>query len=162
VQRIIIPFGEPKRVLEQKFKLVGAGDPISPEWRRISDPDYRDIQWTYNGETPYLVCNGIRIIKDEPYQESQKFEALTTWSSRVIKCPDVSVFDPDGRLPLVLNRTALATKTYPFHNELRRDALKDFVAFALVFAPLGPVWDERYRTTYTHDFGILFWPSSAV
>ena len=52
--------------------------------------------------------------------------------------PRVSVFDPDGNLPLVLQRNALATPNYPFHEELFSNVIRDLAAYLLVDAPTHP------------------------
>jgi hypothetical protein len=45
------------------------------------------------------------------------------------------VFDPDGHLPLLLQRTGLAAAKYPFQEQLLKDVIKDLLAFVLLNAP---------------------------
>ena len=56
-----------------------------------------------------------------------------------VRWPNVSVFDPDGHLPLALQRDRLATKTYPFEQQLLDDIVRDYTAFLLVNAPTKPL-----------------------
>jgi hypothetical protein len=53
--------------------------------------------------------------------------------------PNVSVFDPDGHLPLVLQRNALATQKYPFQEQLFQDVIRDLLAYLLARAPQHPL-----------------------
>lgn len=52
--------------------------------------------------------------------------------------PTVSVFDPDGQLPLNLQRTGLAVHDLPFQDQLLESQCEDFVAWTLVNAPTAP------------------------
>jgi hypothetical protein len=52
--------------------------------------------------------------------------------------PTLSVFDPDGRLPLNLPRTGLA-KGLPFRSELWQSQCEDFIAWTLASAPAAPI-----------------------
>ena len=52
--------------------------------------------------------------------------------------PAVSVFDPDGRLPLNLQRTELAVRDLPFQDQLLESQCEDLVAWVLVNAPAAP------------------------
>ena len=85
-----------------------------PPWHRISVSGYSDIQWTYKTRAPRLVCNGIVVVKGA-YWEDQLDSVADGISLRK---PTVSVFDPDGVLPLNLPRTNLA-KDLPFKIQLR-------------------------------------------
>jgi molecular chaperone HtpG len=123
-----------RSVLEQQFRLPGANASLSPEWRRITHPDYKDIQWSY-WQMPSLSCNGIKV---RGYARSRGEERLGTSGHVGLKRPNVSVFDPDGYLPLVLQRNALATEKYPFQDRLFEDVLRDWLAFILAAAPDSP------------------------
>jgi hypothetical protein len=137
------------RELSQLHSLPSALGPLGPDWRRIAHPDYKDIQWTYS-TAPHLSCNGIKI--------SGKTNSLTVpatlcmWGDRALIGPNLSVFDPDGHLPIQLQRTALATSRLPFESELRESVLRDFIAFVLVNAPTrhltGRISPEAYSPRY--------------
>ncbi len=74
------------------------------------------------------------------------------WGDRALIRPNLSVFDPDGHLPLNLQRTTLSTPQLPFESELRESVLRDFVAFVLVNAPTCHLTDgfsfEKYNPQY--------------
>jgi hypothetical protein len=66
--------------------------------------------------------------------------------------PNVSVFDPDGNLPLVLQRNGLATSQYPFNQWLFEDVIRDWLAFLLVNAPGRPFDGEILPTEYGRSY----------
>jgi molecular chaperone HtpG len=118
--------------LAQKHRLPACDRELPAEWRKISHPDYTGVLWTYSS-APVLVCNGIDIRLQRAY-EGPIPEAK--WGERFgLKLPNVCVFDPDGRLPLNLQRTGLAEPRYPFDETLFNEVVRDFVAFSLVFGP---------------------------
>jgi hypothetical protein len=133
----VIRIARPKgRRFLQKHRLPNCKEDDLPlRWRRITHPDYTDIMWTY-GETvrdegqevPRLVCNGIRV--DGRAGSLWNYQA----GELVLECPSLSVFDPDGRLPLNLLRDSLHGDL-GFLELLRDDVIKDFLAYALVYAP---------------------------
>jgi molecular chaperone HtpG len=134
VVRTLSPSGLPE-TLQQQFSLAGPGDVLGPKWRRIKHADYTEIQWSY-WDGPFLACNGIAVMKEDPtpYYDTRTIGRNGNLS---LKWPHVSVFDPDGHLPLVLQRNELATE-YPFHAELFQDVIRDWLAFMLTFAPQLP------------------------
>ncbi|HWC61962.1 MAG TPA: ATP-binding protein [Verrucomicrobiae bacterium] len=116
---------------------------LGPEWRKTSHPDYAGILWTYSKIWgPYapqssLICNGIKIYETRPPRPAEW--RVDDWEKRFgFQLPHISVFDPDGRLPLNLQRTDLAEKDFPFDDALVSDIAKDFIAFALVNGPTSP------------------------
>jgi molecular chaperone HtpG len=118
--------------LPQKHDLFSPTDKIPVQWRETSHPAFVGIYWTYRAwiqrgesQTPALTCNGIVVAMHVDLEWSQRF-ALTM--------PILSVFDPDGHLPLDLQRTGI-TSAYPFEKELVDDVIRDFIAFALVNGP---------------------------
>jgi len=136
--------------LKQGFSLPDANSELGPGWHRISQPDYKDIQWSHD-DGPFLASNGIIVIKKG--NSSSSIRKLGNCSGFPFVCPNVSVFDPDGNLPLVLQRTGLATAKYPFHQELFDDVVLDWIAFLLVYAPEAPIssWPilDEYKRLYS-------------
>jgi hypothetical protein len=49
--------------------------------------------------------------------------------------PTISVFDPDGHLPLNLQRSDIAVDALPFQDQLLEAQCEEFIAWALVSAP---------------------------
>lgn len=117
--------------LPQKHVLPeAAATPLPRAWYRLEHGDYADVQWTYH-RAPALACNGI-VVSLEP----------VSWGNSghvPFAMPHVSVFDPNGKLPLKLQRERLRTATYPFTDELLRSVTSDVVAFALARAASAPM-----------------------
>jgi hypothetical protein len=78
---------------------------------------------------PSLICNGIRIGIGYGGRDLWKNETYR------ISEPNVCVFDPDGLLPLDLQRESLSVKEYPFKDLLFEDVSRDLLAFLLVNTP---------------------------
>jgi molecular chaperone HtpG len=120
------------RLVEQTYLLPSADSDLPPEWRRVRHPAFRDIHWTYLGSGPLLTCNGIAVIdlsKEDDEEDDEDFggEGFTR--------PKLSVFDPQGSLPLNLQRTGLSVKELPFEAELLKDICYDILAFLLIHTP---------------------------
>jgi len=141
VQRVVIRSGK-KSELPQRFTFSAAGGELEPPWRRIALPDYNDVQWRYSDSGAALICNGILVKELEGYYDRDKLAELTNWAGRGLSCPQLSVFDPDGRLPLTLQRTSLSENRFPFHDKLLQDVLRDLIAWVLVNAPVGHIFDK--------------------
>jgi len=101
------------------------------KWRRIQHPDFEDIHWSYQfgneRSNRSLFCNGIKVT-DSNYV-GKKLE----WPFK-LRVPPLSVFDPDGKLPLNLARSTLAGEL-PFEAELLEAILKDLFSQLLVNTP---------------------------
>ncbi len=119
--------------LEQEHHLPDHDEVLPPLWRQISHPDYAGVLWSYS-TAPALVCNGIEIR-----QSTYDYRGLVPeakWYERFgLRLPNVAVFDPDGRLPLNLQRSGLVESLYPFDEVLANDVIRDFIAFSLVHGP---------------------------
>jgi molecular chaperone HtpG len=149
-------------LLAPMHSLPLPGSDLPDHWRRISHPNYSDIQWTYD-RAPRLTCNGVKILEVSPlmgdliwsefaniFDPSARDPLEDLWESAhlSLRCPNVSVFDPDGHLPLLLQRTGLQTREYPFQRTLFDDVIKDFLAFVLVHAPERPMNDPSHSGEY--------------
>jgi molecular chaperone HtpG len=139
--------------LKQSFSLPVPGSKIPESWHKVSHVDYSEIHWTYE-KAPRLTCNGIKVIDSRGPEWGYDFNRnpiQNLWASHRLSltCPNVSVFDPEGHLPLLLQRTGLATPAYPFHEDLLNDVLKDLFAFILVNAPKGPIVQKAHHEAYS-------------
>jgi len=108
----------------------GLASPVPPEWRRLRPEGFAAVDWAYLGEYPAddsTACNGIRVTSR---QHDMKIEGLTY-------SPSLSIFDPDGRLPLNLRRDEIIGQL-SFADDLFHDVVLDFIAFVAVQAPSGP------------------------
>jgi hypothetical protein len=119
------------RTLRQRHVLPSSGVHLPRGWHRVRAPGYEDIQWTYL-KIPGLVCNGIRV---RHLAEASLWRAGYSSDGWSISTPNLSIFDPDGRFPLNLDRTAMTQKGLPFQEELLDDVVRDFIAFAALEAP---------------------------
>ena len=104
---------------------------------------FRSVHWSYE-DLPPLACNGIRIVKplrpDEGgYHNNKDDRPKETWSANLFHVPTVSVFDPNGALPLTLTREKLSSDHLPFDTILRENVIRDFLAYCIVSAPTSPL-----------------------
>ena len=106
------------------------GVALPPEWNRITADGYEDVQWSYrdtgSGVKDELACNGIAIGRLNLDSSVWRADAGMDFN-----LPSISVFDPNGKFPLVLTRTAMATRSLPFQAEVIADICRDLVAFCL-------------------------------
>lgn len=138
---------------------------LPPEWHRVRHPDYSDIQWSCRtGYSPQLAVNGLKVIggpASSPHEGAPRYLHGNANSSDtlVIETPQLSVFDPDGNLPLTLQRNALSVRTYPFNDELLDGVLEDFIAYATMTAPADPALLGGWWASKTMDYPIIRTPS---
>lgn len=132
--------------LPQRWNVPGPGTCLPNGWRRLKCEPHFSVDWTY-GPAPGLACNGFRVI-DETLRDA--------WSGEYIgvplRVPQLSVFDPDGDLPLTIRRDQLQTKSVPFAGELLDDVLRDYLLRALEGAPAKGV-------THQNDAAWFFSPN---
>ena len=129
VERVILPGGAKA---EQLCFLSSPGETVPPWWRVVQHPDYEEIHWTYH-KAPGLVCNGVIVREGD--RDSLGELWWKDWEDEILDPPNVSVFDPDGKLPLVLQRTGVGRTRCPYSQVVLEDALRDFIAFLLVRGP---------------------------
>ncbi|WP_420130347.1 HD domain-containing protein [Longimicrobium sp.] len=126
------------------------GSALPPEWRRMQVAGLGEVHWSHR-PAPYLCCNGIHVTRQRPRRDDPAvtaFAQIKVWKGGPgLVAPNLSIFDADGRLPLTLQRNALA-EPLPFLSELVDSVLRDFVAFLLVHAPQGPGYDPRWFVRY--------------
>ena len=134
VQRVLIK-DTVRTVLPQRLSFPTAGADLSPPWHRLSIPGYANVQWAYDPRAEHLVCNGILV--SEKREAWGRTERILEHGFSFLR-PTVSVFDPDGQLPLNLQRTGLAVRDLPFKNQLWHSMCEDFVAWTLANAPAAP------------------------
>jgi molecular chaperone HtpG len=117
--------------LPQRVHVPQPRRKLPPGWQKFRPRGYTAILWTYMPlsvsndpiREPLLIHNGIRVggeyapMLPSP-DVSPESEALS------VQCPSVAVFDPDGRLPLTLQRFELVTREFPFQRELEQSVAK--------------------------------------
>lgn len=112
--------------------------PVQEDWRRIHSEGFEAIDWTFS-PAPALSCNGL-LVTESPDSGIEHRRPGIVWKDLHIPwpMPSVSVFDPEGRLPLTLQRNALEGSHYPFSADLLRDVTLELIAFMLVHLPEAP------------------------
>jgi hypothetical protein len=118
----------PGKTLEQGCMIKTQDLQPASAWRRINPSGYEAVYWAY-GNGPSLICNGIRVGSSYGSGDLWKNESYT------ISQPKVCVFDPDGVLPLDLQRAHLSAEKFPFKDLLFEDVSRDILAFLLVNTP---------------------------
>jgi hypothetical protein len=136
VVRIVVP---EVRLLPQRYSAPADWD-SNLKWRRFSPPRFHRVVWSYNS-APWLICNGFKIVEKAPDMSRDLGRHLS------VRIPNLSVSDPDGNLPLTLQRTELGDEL-PFLDELWGEVVKDIVAFLLVTLPTAPLSDPRMFGRY--------------
>jgi molecular chaperone HtpG len=127
--------GPSKRRLEQQTVISRQDLEPNSKWRKISPAGYESVYWSYESAPP-LICNGIRVGKPHSKKE------LCAENGYRLSMPNLCVFDPDGALPLNLQRDGLATDEYPFEDMLTEDVSRDFLAFLIVNVPCTSAYSE--------------------
>ncbi|MGO9019509.1 MAG: ATP-binding protein [Syntrophobacteraceae bacterium] len=123
------------KIVKPKYKLSGADGPLPANWHRIQAPGFQSIDWSYDTKSPDVVCNGI-VIPLGVIRIEEQFEPTGAYfSNQILKNPNVSIFDPDGRLPLNLARDRLARTSVGFESPLVDDICRNFVAFCVMRGP---------------------------
>lgn len=133
VKRILKLQGNQTKTLGQRWILPPAGKQLSLPWHRLCVQGYEDVHWTQNRKLPPLVCNGITVEERPPYYERERVISISEGLN--LRRPNLSIFDPDGNLPLNLSRTGLSVNALPFKDQLRESLCRDFIAWLLVNAP---------------------------
>ncbi len=160
--------------LSPKYKLPPAEGPLPLDWHRIDVPGYQAIDWSYRRDLPHLVCNGILVrpykyIGDHRY--SRQFRPSDwddhdeTCTHLTLESPKLSVFDPDGRLPLNLARSELARSDGELETRIVDDVCRNFIAFCLARGPQGRMVSRDRFASYTrltypgwHSSSSSLWP----
>ncbi|HGU9769286.1 TPA: ATP-binding protein [Morganella morganii] len=127
IQRQIITKNKTS-VLSQKFSLPSCNDTLSDNWNRTLHSDFDDIIWKFNKKSVYtgkLFCNGIFVSNSIHPNFNEKGTDINFFS---YETPDIIIFDPDGKLPLNLERTSLNQHNLPFHDEILTDITERIIA----------------------------------
>jgi hypothetical protein len=138
------------RTLKPTYLIPMAHSHLPLGWHRIRHEDFEDIHWHYplKGERQEyedkLFCNGIKIGGWSAYDSKIGKEFRWPFS---LEAPVLSVFDPDGKLPLNLERSEL-TRSLPFEHELLEDVCRDLIAYLLINTPSRPLLNSESTKFY--------------
>lgn len=138
--------GRQKRLLTQDVTVPAEEGPLPPTWHLLPSSGYRTVHVRTRGATPLyipgLVCNGIKVkqIISGVFQSDQPLfdwtrDRLPKQGVFRLRHPDFSIFDPDGNLPLNLQRTGLANLQLDFLDEAFLAQAKAVFAYFLLSAP---------------------------
>ncbi len=124
-----------------RFMLPSPNFKLPPEWRVFKTEEFPAVYWSYIASSPSLSCNGLTIeTKNDRsfYNYTHGHQSYIYDDSFIagsyFEKPAISVFDPDARLPLSLDRTHLM-EDLPFSDKLKYEIIKDFLAYILIAGP---------------------------
>ena len=140
--------GKEKTPLKQSA-TVPSEDSILPRgWHRLDSFDYRTVHARVHGSSganaPGLVCNGTRVEGAVGFGPPlQAASAIINWQRDLfpeegvfkLRVPELSIFDPDGNLPLNLQRTGLTNAGLDFLTDAFAAQAKAALAKLLTSAP---------------------------
>lgn len=101
---------------------------IDSGWVPLDAPSFGDIYWSYthpilgiqNPHKGFVACNGIFVSELEYRAAFPKLGIVNFQGVCPIRHPILLVDDPEGRLPLNIQRDGLAERRYPFQVELEK------------------------------------------
>ncbi len=117
--------------LPQRLTVPQCGATLEgSKWKRIRVPNFDDVLWTHREHVrdhygnSVLISNGIYVTSSLHLVAPEISPELGLFP---VAPPTLVVFDPDGRLPINLQRNALAAPL-PFQEELTQAVAIEFVA----------------------------------
>ncbi|WP_091094768.1 trypsin-like peptidase domain-containing protein [Micromonospora citrea] len=119
--------------------LASSGPPLDPSddlvWRRLEVTGYGEVFWTPSEESyrGRIYVNGIRVAAPH-----RNFDRNLMQPVSQLKQPVVSIADHAGACALNLTRDRFVEYPQPVLDEVRRDALRDQVAWYAGLAAAGP------------------------
>jgi len=126
-------------VLQQATTVPGENGPLFGGWRSITVPGFTAVHINNDEAEPILICNGMKV---SPVRSSV---ALTNFSTDVafkMRDPSISVFDPDARLDLNLQRDKLLSLDGEFVDRVFDGIAKGTLAKAISAIPSDLVISE--------------------
>lgn len=163
--------GKKKKVLKQSHNVSTEEPSRLPRgWHRMPSSDYAAVHALLDPargrDTPYLIVNGI--VVEEPREDSyiwsiehdnnlDRWDRILPNSERepfALRVPEFSIFDPDGNLPLNLQRTALTNPRLDFMEEAFNAQARAALALLLMSVPETPVLSEAFVTAIGAMFKI--------
>lgn len=138
-------------ILRQRYHIPAPGEPAWGDWRQIAVLPFSDVYWTYD-DVPALTCNGIIVHEDvspfgdksthsRSYFKRNQDVLLPDRSPHAFRAPAVSIYDPDGFLPLDLRRETLTYLPENLATMLLQDVCRDYLAHAIATVPRYPFFE---------------------
>jgi molecular chaperone HtpG len=145
---VLIRYDRNGKKIKSGKKIPGVHRPLPKNWHRIKSPKFQCIDWSYISMDCPLVCNGIKIPHASIVLENYRNKSMAPYYQYYeldLNSPFVSVFDPDGRLPLNLSREDLAGYRAGFESLLTDDVCRNFIAFCLIKGPFSGMFDKSFQ-----------------
>jgi molecular chaperone HtpG len=165
-----------KQQLSQDRTAPSAKEELSEDWHAVPTSEYAGVYMKVPGADsvwPALICNGIKVRSTE-----RIFNPLfgASWETRIFpsdiffwfRPPALSILDPDGRLPLNLQRTGLTTTELSFSDRAFEIRARTFLAKLLEIAPerreiTEELVDWLFRVVeFEHLFPVFFTSSGTA
>lgn len=156
--------GRDRKMLKQSTTLPSEESPLPRGWHRLASSDYRTVhtlvQGTSGTNAPDLVCNGLKVretstgflFRNDPAIVHWKRDLFPDQGAFSLKVPDFSVFDPDGNLPLNLQRTGLTNMQLDFLTEAFAAQTRSALAKFVLSAPTEPAITDEFHRALTDVF----------
>lgn len=107
------------------------------------------MQWSYPKNNVIIIRDRSRVALNGIALTAQAYQTQDLGGGLHLSLPDVSVFDPDGRLGVTLDRSGL-TDGLPFEGELFEDVTRELIARLLLLP------EANVTRRFEHP-GILHW-----
>lgn len=157
--------GRGKRLLKQSTTVPAEESVLPRGWHKLPSSDYRTVHAYLHGTSttyiPGLICNGINVHETGVGLLFPRNPTSIDWSQDLfpgqgvftLRVPHFSVFDPDGNLPLNLQRTGLTNQELDFVTEAFAAQAKAALAIFLLHAPELPALTGEFEGSLREVFG---------
>lgn len=124
--------GHKRKSLHQRLIIPDVNSPLSLDWHMMDHPDFERVHWSYSLPAE-ITCNGI-------YVQGLNIDTVHGIGGVVgdplfLRTPFVSVFDPNGNLPLDLTRSKVDTENTRLFPDLVDVSGRYLLAYLLTSAP---------------------------
>jgi molecular chaperone HtpG len=101
--------GRAREPQEQEFHVPDLGKELPAGWYEVQAPDFQAVHFSLKGRYSGLICNGLAIKTGASLASVRGFVGNPSDYGLGLQSPLISVFDPDGNLPLDLTRSGLTS-----------------------------------------------------
>lgn len=157
--------GKRKKVLEQSHKVPAENSALQHGWHYIPSSDYRTVHALLDPKriAHRLTVNGITVVERDEDAHFYRHMWLTDYENGLdrwdwilrdsvrgtfgLRVPQFSIFDPDGTLPLNLQRTSLTSPHLDFMAQAFEAQAKAAFALLLISVPAVPALSDPFITS---------------
>lgn len=129
---------------EQSINLENLAN--NNEWTKIKADGFAEVYWSYESKreknkgsyfsrSNYLCCNGFFVSSGNHRRDLPSLDISPGSPAISVSHPSLFITDPDGRLPLNLQRDGVSSSKYPFQNELELSISNQLVGLIIKNAP---------------------------